>query len=123
MTIQLTTHRLDPAEAEIRIDGAPGVTGRFMGPRCHYASTVEVAYYVKPMPGGGARVTVPEPSFWDPETPFLYEAILQAADGTKRSLRHGLRTLQVTAAGWRVNRKPFRVDGVLRRDLADAAEL
>ncbi len=122
-TVRLTTRRMDPAEAEIRIDGADGITGRLLGPRCHYASTVEVAYYVKPAPGGGVRAIVPEPSFWDPETPFLYEAVLQAEDGTTTSRRHGLRTVQLSAAGLRVNRKPFRVDGVVRRDLTGAAEL
>jgi hypothetical protein len=123
MTLQISTHRLDPAEADIRITGIPGLTGRVMGPRCHYASTVEVAYYLKPLPDGGQRAIIPEPSFWDPQTPFCYEAILHAADGTKVTRRHGLRTVQLTAAGWRVNRKPFRVQGVGRGDLADAAAL
>ena len=118
--VHLTTRRMDPAEAEIRIEGADGLTGRLLGPRCHYASTVEVAYYVKPAPGSGSRVIVPEPSFWDPETPFLYEAILQSEDGTKVTLRHGLRTVQLSAAGLRVNRKPFRVNGVMRTALTDA---
>jgi hypothetical protein len=121
--IQFTTHRLDPAEADIRIDGVPGVTGRVTGPRCRYASTVEVAYYIKSLPGGGARVIVPEPSFWDPQSPFLYEAVLQTQDGTKTTRRLGLRSVQLAAAGWRVNRKPFRVQGAFRGDLADAADL
>ena len=120
--LRLTTHRMDPAEAEIRIAGAESVTGRLRGPRCHYASTVEVAYYVKPAPDGGFRAIVPEPSFWDPETPFLYEAVLQCGDETVVR-RHGLRTVQLSAAGLRVNRKPFRVDGVVRHELTDAAGL
>src|SRR4051794_11727281 len=113
--LQLTTHRLDPAEAEVRIYGAADVSGRFMGPRCHYASTVEVAYYVKPLPSvDGARVIVPEPSYWEPQTPFLYEAILQIGGGPTIKRSYGLRIVEWNTSGWRVNRKPFRVEGVLR---------
>lgn len=110
--------RLDPAEAEIVFPGDPAPTGRVMGPRCAYASTVEVAYPLSPRPGGGARVIIPEPSFWDPQTPLCYEAVL---GDVRRTI--GLRSVRLHAAGLRVNRRPFRIDGVPRTDLADAAAL
>lgn len=112
-----TITRLDPAEAEIVFTGDPPPGGRVMGPRCAYASTVEVAYRLTPRPGG-ARVVIPEPSFWDPQTPLLYEAVV----GEIRSTI-GLRTVRLGPAGLRVNRRPFRIEGAARTDLSDAAAL
>src|SRR5438105_3893021 len=76
----------DPAEAEVwvgvipeQITPATEVRGRLMGPRCHYASTVEVAYPLRlfvrrpeGLPGLAMRVVIPEASLWEPESPFLY---------------------------------------------------
>lgn len=135
--MHLINRRLNPAEAEIRIVGADGaaatgVTGRILGPRCEYSSTVEVAYYVRPASDGGVRVIIPEPSLWSPQTPFLYEAILQTGGGEKVVRKHGLRGVRLTsrpqsgsavAAGLRVNGRSFRIDGVRRAELADAAAL
>src|ERR1700749_4582270 len=80
--------RLTHAEAEIRFlvtCAANGtdmhVRGRLMGPRCPYASTVEVAYPLKEIertggPGGETSILlktiIPEPSMWDPQSPMLY---------------------------------------------------
>ena len=84
--IEVRNRLLTPTEAEVwisvRADGSTGdlsVRGRIMGPHCAYASTVEVAYPLRPLRGAPdtlgatARVLIPEPSFWDPESPFLYE--------------------------------------------------
>ena len=58
------------------------VRGRLTGPRCPYTTTVEVAYPFREHSrdygeGGSPRLTlraiIPEPSWWDPQTPFLYE--------------------------------------------------
>jgi hypothetical protein len=121
--VELISQRLDPTEAEIRATGDDLVAGRLMGPRCPYASTVEVAYYFKSLPGGGLRTLVPEPSFWDPQSPFLYEAHLTTAGGAKVQKRHGLRLVQLARAGLRVNRRPFRAVGAVRNELTDAASL
>jgi hypothetical protein len=110
--VRIVTHRLDPMEAELRILADGEVTGRVLGPRNLYASTIEVAYYVQPPRRtdavAGRRVLIPEPSLWEPETPHLYEALL-LVDGRKLSLRHGLRHIDHTPQGVRLNRKPFAI--------------
>src|SRR4051812_27257434 len=77
----------DPAEPEVWITVTPAfqtpttdVRGRLMGPRCHYASTVEVAYPLRPfarppegLPALARRVVIPEASLWEPQCPFLYQ--------------------------------------------------
>src|SRR5262245_52982530 len=75
--------------------------GRLMGPRCAFASTVEVAYHLRPAAeqAGGvdlrARVVIPEPSLWDPQSPFLYSGPIELWDQGGRldvvQVRHGLR--------------------------------
>jgi len=83
--VRLVDQRLNPAEAEIWVAIQPEqssnhieLRGRLMGPRCPYASTVEIAYPLRPFPatvgvpaGFQARVLIPEPSLWEPQTPFL----------------------------------------------------
>ncbi len=91
--VQLT--RLNPAEAELWIRVVPErsapdleIRGRLIGPRCIYATTVEVAYPLRRLrpsieaaSGLVRRVVVPEPSFWEPETPFLYQGPLELWEG------------------------------------------
>lgn len=106
--ISLQTRRLDPAEADVRVHCPQPVSGRLVGPRCRYASTIEVAHYLRPMPGGEQRVIIPEPSLWEPESPFYYEAILEVgAPPTSVRRRHGLRSLALTPSGVRINGKPL----------------
>jgi hypothetical protein len=112
---------LNPAEAEIRIEATPEqpsergeLRGALTGPMCAYASTVEVAYPIKPFPWQedkpGAivgRVVIPEPSMWDLDCPFLYEGRIELWDGTSNEDRvklfHGLRSLRCTRQGFQLN--------------------
>jgi hypothetical protein len=87
--------RLTPTEAElvVKLDAsAPAadaeVHGRLTGPRCRYATTVEVAYPIRQLPratfGPGTpigRVIIPEPSWWDPQSPFLYGGPVELWEG------------------------------------------
>jgi hypothetical protein len=78
-----------PMEAEIRIkvevdyfNDTTEVRGRLVGPRCALASTVEVAYPLRPVKESAGtsrilRAVVPEPNRWSQETPFLYRAIIE----------------------------------------------
>src|SRR5690242_18252743 len=109
--VEVRNHILNPAEAEIWITILPAnsdmeVRGRLTGPRCQYATTVEVAHPLSPLPGHlarpgdlTARAIIPEPSFWDPESPFLYEGTVEVWKGGNRcheaALSHGLRILQL----------------------------
>jgi hypothetical protein len=109
--IVVSSENLTPAAAVIgvtvvpqRSDAGTEVRGRLMGPRCVYAATVEVGYPLKPLTH---RVVIPEPSFWEPESPFLYEGIVELwQDGVRcdqRTIRCGLRTLSLGARGLRLN--------------------
>lgn len=127
--IIVRNHIVTPAEAEIRVDvvaedmtAATEIRSRLVGPRCLYASTVEVAYpfleVKRPTPEGaglGKRVVIPEPSLWEPTCPFLYQGRIELwQDGQlqeQRQFTHGLRTLQLGTSGLRVNGNmlPIRV--------------
>jgi hypothetical protein len=126
--------RLDPAEAEIWISVYPEeltagteVRGRLMGPRCRYSSTVEVAYPLREwkrayekedVPHLSMRVIIPEPSFWDPESPFLYEGPVELWHKKERCaqvlLSRGLRTVKLSPRGLRWNGRLTTIRGVTR---------
>src|SRR5690349_13797810 len=115
--VEVLNHILNPAEAELWITIAPNdllsdgeVRGRLVGPRCQYATTVEVAYPLRPLSGHlkkpgdlSARVIIPEPSFWDPVSPFLYQGSVEVWTGGKCwcevPISHGLRLLQLGRDG------------------------
>jgi hypothetical protein len=123
--LTITVQRLDPAETEIRLVAPAPVSARLLGPRCRFASTVEVAYWFRPVPGlpGTLRAIVPEPSFWDPESPFLYDAIVRTEAGPEIRRTIGLRSVQLGPDGFRIERRPLRLNAVCRDRLGDAAAL
>ena len=111
--VSIRDHALTPAEADVRVvvlpdrsDAGTEVRGRFVGPRCLFAETIEVAYPLR-RAGEEYRVVIPEPSFWDTSSPHLYLVHVELwQDGTKCDevrLRHGLRGLRGTAKGLMVN--------------------
>jgi hypothetical protein len=109
--------RLTPTEAELAVEvtyspapPACELHGRLMGPTCAYSSTVEVAYPIRKCHARGddprkliGRIVIPEPSWWDPESPFLYTAVVELwADGGKVDATRfscGLRTAKFTPHG------------------------
>src|SRR5829696_7747097 len=116
--------RLTPTEAElavrIDVDGPAAdaeVHGRLMGPRCKYSKTIEVAYPIRRLPGGASglvgRVIIPEPSWWDPESPFLYGGPVELWEGGQTvgrvTVRGGLS--HATAGGGRLifNGRPLEL--------------
>ncbi len=119
----------DPSQSELwvcvhaeRHTPTTEVIGRFSGPRCRYATTVEVAYPLRPftrvpdgLPGIARRVVIPEPSFWEPESPFLYEGTIELWDDhqvcDRAQVRRGLRSLQLGRGGLRVNGRPLVLQG------------
>jgi hypothetical protein len=141
--LELQNHILNPAEAELRMSVTPTdplqdgeLRGRLVGPRCHYATTVEVAYPLRPLSDHrlergelGARVIIPEPSLWDPESPFLYQGAVEVWTSGERwcevELTHGLRILQLGKGGLRCNGQVRRIRGVSRQQLSakDALQL
>src|SRR5262249_6649662 len=90
------------------------VRARLMGPRCRFASQVDVAYQFRKVEGATANtiqmdVIVPEPSLWEPTTPFCYEGPIEitGASPAKMWMRECLRDLQVKSRGLYLNGKPF----------------
>src|SRR3982751_515934 len=98
--VLLEDHSLDPMSAEVWITVYPEtltpkteLRGRLMGPNCPYASTVEIAYPLKPLmrseqhPDGAlrCRVAIPEPSLWDVQSPFLYSGPVELWQDGKRA--------------------------------------
>jgi len=109
--------RLTPTEAELAVEVAYSpapptceLHGRLMGPTCAYSTTVEVAYPIRrPHVSEDdarkliGRVVIPEPSWWDPESPFVYTAVVELwADGGKADearISCGLRSAKLTPHG------------------------
>jgi hypothetical protein len=111
--VEVLDRIISSAAAEVHIVVKPEpwdrllqLRGRLMGPRCVFASTVEVAYHLRPLSDDRktesetlvARVAIPEPSLWDPISPFLYAGPIELWCGQHRCdvalVRHGLRTLR-----------------------------
>jgi hypothetical protein len=139
-TIRVMDRRLDPAEAEVwlsvypeRLTSVTQVRGRLVGPRCPYASTVEVAYPFREqsreyestgIPRLLMRVVIPEASLWDPESPFLYQGQVELWQGGQRcdlvQVTHGLRTLTLGGQGFRCNGRPLVLRGIARGSCSEA---
>jgi hypothetical protein len=108
-------------EPEQQADGLE-VHGRIVGPRCLYATTVEVAYPLRPfprlpegLPALSRRVVIPEASFWDPQSPFLYEGPVELWQGGTRcdeaTVRVGLKVTTLSQRGFRLNGRLLDVKG------------
>jgi hypothetical protein len=133
-SISVRDSRLDPAEADVwisvypeRVTSVTQVRGRLVGPRCPYATTVEVAYPLREhsreyestgTPHLTVRVVIPEASFWDPESPFLYQGPVELWHGgeccDQVQVSHGLRTLTLGPHGLRCNGRRLALRGAVR---------
>ena len=123
--VVVLNHRLDPIETELHVHvkldeltAATEIKGRLIGPRNAHAATIEIAYPLREFERHDhvvLRVIIPEPSSWEPKTPFLYEGPLELwQDGVlveRVAIRHGIRALQLTSKGLRLNGKPFALRG------------
>jgi hypothetical protein len=129
--VEIRDHSVIPAQAEVHVAVVPErrtpateVRGRLMGPHCLYASTVEVAYPLRPLPRPGPggpperltlRAIIPEASLWEPESPFLYRGPVELWQDGRRcdeaTLTHGLRALALGPRGLRLNGRPLALHG------------
>lgn len=126
--VVVINHRLDPHETELRIlveveqlTPTTEIRGRLMGPRSVYTSTVEIAHPIRHVgtrsdaPQIELRVVITEASWWTPQSPFLYQGPLELwQDGElieRRQISHGIRSLQLTSKGLRLNGKSFLLRG------------
>src|SRR5437016_933315 len=113
--IQVWHDAMSPTEAEVVISVQPEqllsttqVRGKLVGPKCRYASTVEVAYALREssreyastgIPGIICRALIPEPSLWDPISPFIYKGQVELWESGKQCqvvpFTHCLRALSL----------------------------
>lgn len=138
--VEIRDRSVIPAEAEVlltvapeRLDGGTDLRGRLMGPRCQFATTIEVAYHFRPLlvPTGRPLITlraiIPEASLWEPETPHLYTGPLELWQDGQRcevvQLRHGMRSLSIGPRGLRINGRLHRLRGKAVEALDEAAAL
>lgn len=136
MLIDVVPTHLTPAAAELTLVTVPDdmtqqdleLSGQVVGPSCAYAETIEVAYAVKPLPRDSdflrAHVVIPEPTFWSPQTPFLYSARLEirqrAQELDKTSAAIGLKDLRLHAKkGMRLNGERIQFDGYFGRSVTE----
>ena len=133
--VEVRNRSLTPAKAELSLNvyidalsPMMEVRGRLMGPSCPFASTVEVAYPLRrthdPLT---LKVVIPEPSLWEPESPFLYHGTVELWEHSERcdqaTVRHGLCTSSLTPRGLRWNGKPLPLRGRAVRGLTDETAL
>lgn len=83
--------RLTPTEAEIVLSltcalphATTEIRGRLMGPNCQHSTTIEIAHPVHALPRSSdqphlrrAHIVIPEPAWWDCESPFLYHGPIE----------------------------------------------
>lgn len=82
MNVAIRLLRLTPTEAELEFvcdDPTVEVRGVVTGPSCEYSSTIEIALTIR-----NSRVLIPEPAWWDPESPFLYHGRLECWSGGQK---------------------------------------
>jgi hypothetical protein len=135
--IEVRTRSFTPAEAEVWITvraecltATTEVRGRLMGPACPYSSTIEVAYPLRPLahppadvPPLTRRVVIPEPSLWEPVSPFLYRGPVELWQDGERCERvtvtHGLCFAALKPDGLHWNGKPLSLRGRSVRGLTE----
>lgn len=140
-SVHMEIGRLSPAEADVRFevtvdrpDKRLDTKGRLVGPRCVYASTVEVAYPLRDSPAGESNrlskgVIIPEPNLWEPACPFLYEGTIELLENQSPidviTMTVGLRTIAISGRSFLLNGRRFEpkaieIAQVTEADLAEA---
>jgi hypothetical protein len=124
LDIEFLDRSLDPATAEVHVfvrvairTPTTEIRGRLMGPQCKFASTVEIAYPLRPIATNddrlAARVVIPEASFWDPQSPFLYGGPVELWQDGQRcgvvTVGHGLRQVRWGPRGLTINGRSIAV--------------
>jgi hypothetical protein len=136
LDVVVVNYRLDPHETELRVHvktehltPTTEIRGRLLGPRCAYSSTIEIAYALREVERSGhleLRAVIPEASWWDPESPFLYDGAIElwhdGALGDRIEFGHGIRVLQINSKGLRLNGRPFLLRGrIIESSMSESA--
>lgn len=135
--VRISPRSLSPVEADLLVElvfeaSEPDleIRGRLVGPTCAYASTIELSYPVRMLAREGAelplrgRVVIPEPSWWDPISPFLYRGQIELwRRGVlldRAAVRHGLRSVQLRPEGLFWNGKRLILEVLDRSNLLES---
>ncbi len=136
--VQVVNHRLDPTETILHVLVEYGtdvpnecqVRGRLNGPRCPFSTTIEIAYPLRERSRGDVitmSTVIPEPSWWDSESPFLYagfvEIVRENVAVIRANFQHAIYWLQMTSKGLRLNGQPFVLRGKCIAAIGDADSL
>ena len=105
------------------------LTGSLVGPKCRYAQTLPAQFSFVDRGAGPtllAEALVPEPCFWTPEMPHLYQATLELRRGeqviAKCTRDFGIRTLGIAGTSLNYDGKRWVLRG-MRSDQLPSIEL
>jgi hypothetical protein len=107
-------------------DSGLTLTGQIRGPRCLHAQTLpSVAPLIDLGPGPTllARALIPEPCFWSPDLPAIYDVVVNLQRGTeivataRREI--GLRSLGIRAQNFVLEGKRWIMRGVCAKSATD----
>lgn len=135
--IQIVNHRFDPTETVLHVNvaihnPAPNVQfrGRFNGPSCPFSTTIEIAYPLRERARDEVitlSAVIPEPSWWDPESPFVYigfvDLMREGVVAERVNFQHAIYWLQMTSKGLRLNGQPFVLRGRCVVSIGDVESL
>jgi Glycosyl hydrolases family 2 len=120
---------LTPARATVyaRLEGMENTTGLSLsgvvcGPRCFYSKTLPATFRLHdagPGPSLLAKSLVPDPSYWSPETPHIYDVTVELRKGTEiiaSEVRQiGFKPLGISGRFFTWEGKPWVLRGVSTR--------
>lgn len=117
---KIITTSYDPAQAELHLqytgmDSFDATTWKasVIGPYCHGRQTIAIAHALEASSSDAFTVRIPEPCYWSPEVPFLYELVLEDT-GSQLKYRHrwGLQSLVIKRNQFLLNQEKLALRGV-----------
>lgn len=120
---------LTPARATVyaRLEGLEGTEGLSLcgfvrGPRCLYSKTLPASFRLQdagPAPTLLAKTVVPDPSYWSPDTPHIYDVTVELKKGgdiiASEVRQIGFKPLGVSGRFFTWEGKPWVLRGVTTR--------
>lgn len=110
----------DPAQAELHLQytgmeafDATTWKGSVIGPYCHGRHTIAIAHALVSGSDDTFAVRIPEPCYWSPTAPFLYEVVLESLhEPLKYRHRWGLQSLVIKRNQFLLNQDKLTLRGV-----------
>lgn len=103
------------AHIYVRLSGSGKIRGRVRGPFNMHSQTLPCNYPLLdlgPGPSRLARATVTDPCTWSPESPSLYEVIVESSEGTASPVSFGIRRFGVVGKNLFLNGKRWVMRGI-----------